>query len=289
MGEFFEALLAHGFLQNAVLAGILASVACGIVGTYVVVKRIGFLAGGIAHAVLGGMGVAYYYGRDPVSGALAAALIAAVVIGWIHLRWNQQEDTLIGAIWATGMAIGIIFISRTPGYTADLMSYLFGNILMVPRSELLFMAGLDLLIILVVLLFYKQFLAITFDEEYTRLRGVPVDFVYLLLLCMVAVTVVLLIQVVGLILVIALLVLPAAVAAQYVGSVGRIMVLAAFLGVVFTAGGLSLSYGPDLPAGATIILLAGGVYLVSTLGTGLRRKLRVRRGSSRPEPDLGEG
>jgi zinc transport system permease protein len=289
MGEFFEALLAHGFLQNAVLAGILASVACGIVGTYVVVKRIGFLAGGIAHAVLGGMGVAYYYGRDPVSGALAAALIAAVVIGWIHLRWNQQEDTLIGAIWATGMAIGIIFISRTPGYTADLMSYLFGNILMVPRSELLFMAGLDLLIILVVLLFYKQFLAITFDEEYTRLRGVPVDFVYLLLLCMVAVTVVLLIQVVGLILVIALLVLPAAVAAQYVSSVGRIMVLAAFLGVVFTAGGLSLSYGPDLPAGATIILLAGGVYMVSTLGTGLRRKLRVHRGSARSEPDLGEG
>ena len=289
MGEFFEALLAHGFLQNAVLAGILASVACGIVGTYVVVKRIGFLAGGIAHAVLGGMGVAYYYGRDPVSGALAAALIAAVVIGWIHLRWNQQEDTLIGAIWATGMAIGIIFISRTPGYTADLMSYLFGNILMVPRGELLFMAGLDLLIILVVLLFYKQFLAITFDEEYTRLRGVPVDFVYLLLLCMVAVTVVLLIQVVGLILVIALLVLPAAVAAQYVGSVGRIMVLAAFLGVVFTAGGLSLSYGPDLPAGATIILLAGGVYMVSTLGTGLRRKLRVHRGSARSEPDLGEG
>jgi zinc transport system permease protein len=289
MGEFFEALLAHGFLQNAVLAGILASIGCGIVGTYVVVKRIGFLAGGIAHAVLGGMGVAYYFGRDPVSGALAAALIAAVVIGWIHMRWNQEEDTLIGAIWATGMAIGIIFISRTPGYTADLMSYLFGNILMVPRSELLFMAGLDLLIILVVLLFYKQFLAITFDEEYTRLRGVPVDFVYLLLLCMVAVTVVLLIQVVGLILVIALLVLPAAVAAQYVGSVGRIMVLAAFLGVVFTAGGLSLSYGPDLPAGATIILLAGGVYMVSTIGTGLRRRLRVHRGSARSEPDLGEG
>jgi len=289
MGEFFEALLRHGFLQNAVLAGILASVGCGIVGTYVVVKRIGFLAGGIAHAVLGGMGVAYYLGRDPVSGALAAALIAAIVIGWIHLRWNQHEDTLIAAIWATGMAIGIIFISRTPGYTADLMSYLFGNILMVPRSELFFMAGLDLVVILVVLLFYKQFLAIAFDEEYSRLRGIPVDFVYLLLLCMVAVTVVLLIQVVGLILVIALLVLPAAVAAQYVGSVGRIMVLSALLGVVFTTGGLSLSYGPDLPAGATIILLAGGVYMVSTLGTGLRRRFRVRRGAASTEPDRGQG
>jgi zinc transport system permease protein len=151
------------------------------------------------------------------------------------------------------------------------------------------MAVLDLVIVLVVLLFYKQFLAITFDEEYTRLRGVPVDFIYLLLLCMVAVTVVLLIQVVGLILVIALLVLPAAVAAQYVDSVGRIMVLAVFLGIIFTGGGLGLSYGPDLPAGATIILLAGGVYMVSTLGTGLRRRFRVRHGSAGTTPRRGTG
>lgn len=277
MDGFYDALLTHGFLQNAVLAGILASIGCGIVGTYVVVKRIGFLAGGIAHAVLGGMGIAYYLGRDPVSGALVAAVFAAIVIGWIHLRWHQQEDTLIGALWAAGMAVGVIFISRTPGYTADLMSYLFGNILMVPRSELAFMAGLDVVIIAIVLLFYKHFQAIAFDEEYSRLRGLPVDFVYLLLLCMVAVTVVLLIQVVGLILVIALLVLPAAVASQYVGSLGRIMVLAVALGILFTGGGLSLSYEPDLPAGATIILLAVGVYMVSTLGTGLRRRLRIRR------------
>jgi len=286
--EFFDALLRHNFLQNAALAGILASVGCGIVGTYVVVKRIGFLAGGIAHAVLGGMGVAYFLGRDPVSGALAAAIVAALVIGWIHLRWNQHEDTLIGAIWAIGMAIGVIFISKTPGYTADLMSYLFGNILMVPRRDLVFMAGMDACIILIVLLFYKQFLAIAFDEEYTRLRGIPVDFVYLLLLCTVAVTVVLLIQVVGLILVIALLVLPAAVASQYVDSLGRMMVLAVVLGTIFTSGGLALSYGPDLPAGATIILLAGGFYLLSTLATGFfRRRRRIGRGRGQREPDRG--
>ena len=288
MTEFFDALLRHNFLQNAALAGILASVGCGIVGTYVVVKRIGFLAGGIAHAVLGGMGVAYFLGRDPVSGALAAAIVAALVIGWIHLRWNQHEDTLIGAIWAIGMAIGVIFISKTPGYTADLMSYLFGNILMVPRRDLVFMAGMDACIILIVLLFYKQFLAIAFDEEYTRLRGIPVDFVYLLLLCTVAVTVVLLIQVVGLILVIALLVLPAAVASQYVDSLGRMMVLAVVLGTIFTSGGLALSYGPDLPAGATIILLAGGFYLLSTLATGFfRRRRRIGRGRGQREPDRG--
>jgi zinc transport system permease protein len=287
MMEFFDALQRHGFLQNALLAGILASIGCGIVGTYVVVKRIGFLAGGIAHAVLGGMGVAYFLGRNPVTGALAAAVIAALVIGWIHLHWNQHEDTLIGAVWAIGMAIGVIFISRTPGYTADLMSYLFGNILMVPRRDLAFMAGMDACIILIVLLFYKQFLAIAFDEEYTRLRGIPVDFVYLLLLCTVAVTVVLLIQVVGLILVIALLVLPAAVASQYVASLGRMMVLAVALGTLFTSGGLALSYGPDLPAGATIILLAGGFYLLSTVATGLRGHRRVRRGSGGTEPDRG--
>ncbi len=277
MDGFFEALQRHAFLQNAVLGGILASIGCGIVGTYVVVKRIGFLAGGIAHAVLGGMGAAYYFGQDPVSGALAASIIAALIIGWIHLRWRQHEDTLIGALWAIGMAIGVIFISRTPGYTADLMSYLFGNILMVPRSDLLFMAALDGTIIVVVALFSKHFLAISFDEEYTRLRGVPVDALYLLLLCTVAVTVVLLIQVVGLILVIALLVLPAAIAAQFVGSLGRIMVLATILGILFTSGGLALSYGPDLPAGATIILLAGGVYIAATVATGLWRRNAVRR------------
>jgi len=277
MDSFFDSLLRHSFLQNAVLAGILASVGCGIVGTYVVVKRIGFLAGGIAHAVLGGMGAAYYFGKNPVSGALAAAVVAALVIGWIHLRWRQHEDTLIGALWSIGMAVGVIFISRTPGYTADLMSYLFGNILMVPRGDLLFMAAMDAVIILIVILFYKQFLAISFNEEYARLRGVPVDFVYLLLLCTVAVTVVLLIQVVGLILVIALLVMPAAIASQFVGSLGRIMVLATVLGIFFTSGGLALSYGPDLPAGATIILLAGGVYLLATVATGLRRKILIRR------------
>jgi len=277
MEGFFEALLRHGFLQNALAAGLLASVGCGIVGTYVVVKRIGFLAGGIAHTVLGGMGAAYFLGHDPVLGALLAAIAAALVIGWIHLHWHQQEDTLIAALWAVGMAVGVIFISKTPGYTADLMSYLFGNILMVPREDLVFMAALDAVIVVIVALFYRQFLAISFDEEFTRLRGVPVDFVYLLLLCTVAVTVVLLIRVVGLILVIALLVLPAAVVAQFAGSLSRIMVLATVLGALFTSGGLALSYGQDLPAGATIILLAGGVYILATAAGGLRRRLLVRR------------
>lgn len=274
MTTFLEALASHTFLQNALIGGILASVACGVMGTYVVVKRIGFLAGGIAHAVLGGMGIAYFFGASPIGGALAAAVLAALLIGWVSLRWQQNEDTIIAALWAIGMAIGVLFISRTPGYNVDLMSYLFGNILMVSGDDLYLMAGLDTVILLVVVAFSKQFLAVSFDEEFARLRGVWVDFFYLLLLVMVALTVVILIQVVGLILVIALLTLPAAIATLYLRSLITIMMLATGLGVVFTSGGLALSYAPDLPAGATMILLAGAIYLISLATKGLLTRYR---------------
>ncbi len=277
MSEFLDALLQYGFLQKALLGGLLASIGCGIMGSYVVVKRIGYLAGGISHTVLGGMGIALFAGFAPLAGALVAALVAALVIGWVNLHWQQQEDTLIGAVWAVGMAIGILFLSRTPGYNVNLMSYLFGNILLVGEGDLWVMAGLDLLVLLAVVFFYWQFLAVSFDEEFARLRGVPVTFFYLLLLCLVALTVVLLIQVVGLILVIALLTLPAAIAAQYFHSLARMMVVATLLGMLFTLLGLAVSYRPDLPAGATIILVAGVSFLLSTLLSGALRRYRSRR------------
>jgi len=245
------------------MGGILASVACGIIGSYVVVKQIGYLAGGIAHAVLGGMGVAYYLDRSPIEGALVAALVFAFILGWVSLRMQQQEDTIIGALWAGGMAIGILFISKTPGYNVDLMSFLFGNILMIASEDLYWIAGLDLLILVIVFLFYKQFIAVSFDEEFAWLRGIPVERFYLLFLSLVALTIVILIQIVGLILVIALLTLPAAIAGLYVRSLNLMMVLATLFGIVFTTGGLALSYQPDLPPGPTIILLAGALYLLS--------------------------
>ncbi len=142
MTEFFQALGEQRFLQAAVVAGVLASVGCGVMGTYVVVKRIAFLAGGIAHSVLGGMGAAVYFGFDPLAGALVAAFIAALLIGWVRLAWQAQEDTLISALWAIGMSVGLLFIAKTPGYQADLMSFLFGNILLVPSDSLVFMAAL---------------------------------------------------------------------------------------------------------------------------------------------------
>ncbi|HCZ48855.1 MAG TPA: hypothetical protein DCZ11_07600 [Gammaproteobacteria bacterium] len=276
MDSFFPALLQHGFLQTALAAALLASIGCGVIGTYVVVKRIAFIAGGIAHTALGGMGAAVFFGLDPLAGALAAAVAAALLIGAVSLAWQEQEDTLISALWAIGMAVGVLFIARTPGYQADLPSYLFGNILLAPRSSLWFMLGLDITLLLAVWVYHRQFLAVVFDEEFARLRGIPVGFFYLLLLVLVAITVVLLIQLVGLILVLALLTLPAAIAGHYVHSLTRMMIIATLLGSLLSVSGLALSYGPDLPSGPTIVLLAGAAYVTSALVSRSRTRRRAR-------------
>lgn len=275
--NIIESILSQTFMQHAFMAGLLASIGCGIMGTYVVVKRISFLAGGIAHSILAGMGVAYFFGGSPILGAIVSAIAAALIIGWIKLRWQEGEDIIIAAVWSIGMAIGILFIAKTPGYNVDLMSYLFGSILMVSSDELYVMLALDLVLLFFVVFFYKQFLVVCFDEEFARLRGVNVELIYLLLLCLVALTVVLLIQVVGLILVIALLTLPAAIAAQYQNSIKGIMVLALVLGILFTSSGLLVSYEPDLPAGATIILVAGICYILSFVFQRYRKLSLLRK------------
>ncbi len=263
--SFWAALLAFPFLQRALLAGWLASIGCGAIGSFVVVKRIGFLAGGIAHAVLGGMGIALYLGLDPMAGALVAAVFSALLVGWVTLAWSEYEDTLISAIWAVGMAIGVLFIALTPGYDKDLMSYLFGNVLLVGRQDLLLMAGLDVLLAAIVALWYRQFVAVAFDERFAAQRGLHVKLVYLSLLVLVAITVVLLIQVVGLILVIALLTLPSAIAAHYTRRLGGMILLAMLIGMALASVGLLVSFQQDWPGGATIIIVTGIAYLLSTL------------------------
>lgn len=268
MIEFLEALPRYGFLQYALWAGLLSSLSCGVVGAYVVSRRISYLAGAIAHSVLAGLGAARYLqatrGWDwlhPLYGAVAAALIAAALIGLVNLRARQREDTIIGAIWALGMAVGILFMAATPGYGVDLMGYLFGNILMVSPADLWLMGGLGVVVTLVGLGCYRQLLAVCFDAEFARLRGLAVDGYYLLLLGLTALTVVLLSTVVGLIMVIALLTLPAAVAGHFFDRLWQIMAAAVGLSALFTTSGLALSYGPDLPTGAVIIVLAGASYL----------------------------
>ncbi len=265
--EFFKALFDYEFLQRAVIAGLLASAACGIIGTYVTVKRISMLSGGIAHSVLGGMGIAYWLASVhglailPVHGAIAGAVISALVIGMVSMYSKTNEDTTIGAVWAVGMAVGLLFMSRTPGYNTNLMSYLFGNILMVRPEDLHIMVVMDIVIMIVVFLFFHEFQAVCFDTEFARLRGIRANTFYLLLLVLTALTVVALMQVVGLLLVIALLTLPPAIARMFSGSLGRMMLLSAIFGAVFTVSGLALSYGPDFPSGASIVLVAAAVYL----------------------------
>ena len=271
MSEFFSAVAEYPFLRYALAAGVLAGVTCGVVGTYVVSRRIVFVCGGIAHCVLGGMGVANYLSSvhgvpvTPMQGALVSAILAALVIGAVSIRAQRQEDIIIGALWAVGMAVGVLFISQTPGYNSDLMSYLFGNILMVRRSSMPVIGGLSFVVIATATLLYKRFQAVCFDSEFAWLRGLHVHAYYMLLLCLTALTVVVLVQVVGLILVIALLSLPAAIAGQYARSLWQMMIAAALLGAAFTTVGLAASYGPDLPAGACIIVIAGLAYLLSTV------------------------
>ncbi|MEA3296778.1 MAG: metal ABC transporter permease [candidate division Zixibacteria bacterium] len=286
MIEFIEAVSIYSFLQYALLAGMLAGISCGIVGSYVVTRRITYIAGAIAHSVLGGMGAAYYLsvvyewpGLRPVHGAVVAALLSAILIGWVTLRAREREDTAIGAIWAIGMAVGIIFISQTPGYNQELMGYLFGNILMISPFDLWLMLALDLLLVVTTIVFYNRFLAVCFDEEFARVRGVRVELYYILLLCLIALTVVILVAVVGVVMVIALLTLPAAVAGYFSRTLRQLMAVAIGGSIFFTTSGLAISYQFNLPAGATIIIVAGVVYLVIALGS--RLFVAVRHNSIR--------
>jgi zinc transport system permease protein len=264
------------FMRNAMLAGLLASVACGVVGVYVVVKRIVSMSGSIAHASFGGIGLGYLLNFSPVLGAMFFSLLSALTMGLVTRRTRLPEDTATGILWALGMALGVIFIGLSAGYAPDLMSYLFGNILTVPVGDLYLMAALDIIIVALAAAFYKEFLLLSFDEEFGTVVGMPVNGLYLLLLCMVALTVVVLIRVVGMILVIAMLAFPAAMARQFTHDIKKMMILAVIFGMIFTFGGLWISYVLNLASGATIILLSGLALLLTYIVTGLRNRTKVR-------------
>jgi zinc transport system permease protein len=266
-------LLQYDFMRNAILAAILASIACGIIGVYVVVKKIVFISGGITHASFGGIGIGYYLGINPLFGLIPFSLLSAIIMGLVSKRTKVAEDTAIGILWSLGMAIGIILIYWTPGYAPDLMTYLFGNILTVPMSDIYLMLGLDAVIMFVVYAYYKQFMALCFDEEFTKVSGLSAEKLYLLLLCLIALTIVLLIKVVGIILIIALLTMPASLSRHYTNNLGKMMYLAIIFGVFFSLAGLYLSYVFDAPSGATIILAMSSVYILHFLYDGLKPKI----------------
>lgn len=276
--SFFNALFdpAMPFVRNALLAGILSSILFGVLGSVVTVKRIAGLAGAISHAVLGGIGLALFLSAKnivpdlpPLAGALAFAIIAAALIGFVSLKAKQREDTVINALWAIGMSVGIVFIAKTPGY-ADPMSYLFGNILLVSTRDLVMLAILDLVVIVLAWRYYPQIEASAFDEEFARTRGVGTDTVFLVLLAITAVAVVLLQTFVGIVMVIAMLTLPAGTSGFFARNLAGMMGIATGLSFAFSLVGLAVSWQADLPSGAVVVLVAGATFLAVSA-------LRVRR------------
>jgi len=264
--------LGYEFMRNALMAGVLASVICGIVGTLVVIRRIVSLSGSVSHSAFGGIGLGYYLGVNPLHGALVFSIASAIGIGAVSKYAKEREDTVIGMFWAAGMAIGILAIGLTPGYAPDLFGYLFGSIISVPASDLLLILALDLFVIGTVALLYKEMMAVAFDEEYATVSGLPVKFLYYLTLVLVAITIVALIRIVGIILAIALLTIPAAISGKLTHDMRKMMVLSIVLSIALITTGLWMSFILDIESGATIIILSAVSYAVMTAALRIRAR-----------------
>jgi zinc transport system permease protein len=274
------------FMRNALFAGMLTSIICGIIGTLIVVNRLVFLSGGIAHSAYGGIGLAFYFKLPYMVGAVGFSFLAAMLMAGVSIKSKQRADTVIGVIWAMGMALGVLLLDITPGYNVDLMSYLFGSILSVPVSDLITMAVVGGTILLIVFYFFQDLLVMSYDEEFALVRGVPVKRLYYMLIGIVAITVVMVVQVVGLILVIALLTIPPYIAEKYTKTLFQMMLLSCALGMLFTTGGLWASYRLDLTSGAAIIFLAGIAFFASLVIDHLLQLWRKRMMSLAHQEEL---
>jgi|MDTC01.2.fsa_nt_gb zinc transport system permease protein len=270
-----------GFLRTALIAGLLSSVVFGIIGTYVVTKRITYVAGAIAHCALGGIGFALYarhelgwIGFDPMLGAFLSAIGSALLIGCVVLSRSEREDTIIGAVWVTGMALGILFVKKVRRAGVNIESWLFGDINFVSDKDLWTVTLLGAGLLLLTALFHKQFVAICFDEEFARARGLSVPFYYLLLLCMTAVSVVLLVHMIGIIMVIALLTLPPAISSRFAPGLPMMMFWSTVLCGLFIIGGMEISLRLNTVVGPTIILVSAAAYLATLLISRFRGKCR---------------
>jgi len=267
-------LLQYPFIQRMLIAGILASVACGIIGTYVVVKRIVFISGGIAHTTFGGIGFAYYLQYlgvvviEPLIGALLFALSAAVIMGFPFIRTRLREDSTIGILWVVGMALGVLFLNqvdRSKILVQDPVSILFGNVLLIQLQDLYLMVGLLVFILIITIVLYKDLHVLTFDEEFARISGIKVDLLYLVLMVLIALTTVVLIKVVGVVLVIAMLTIPAAISNLFTHNLKHMMSSAVLIGCVVTLFGSALSLNYDLPPGATIVLCLASLFIFTLI------------------------
>jgi zinc transport system permease protein len=256
------------------IAALLASIACGIIGTYVVVKRVVFISGGIAHTTFGGIGFAYYLQYlgivyiDPLLGALVFALTASIIMGLPFIRTRLREDSTIGILWVVGMALGVLFLNqvdRSVILVQDPISILFGNVLLIKMQDIYLMLGLLILIIFIIAFLYKDLHILTFDEEFARISGIKVDILYLVLMVLIALTTVVLIKVVGVVLVIAMLTIPAAISNLFTQDLKNMMVLAIIVGCIITFFGSILSINFNLPPGATIVISLAFLFIIALI------------------------
>jgi zinc transport system permease protein len=253
MNFIFE-IFQYQFLQNAIFAALLASITCGIIGSYIVTKRIVFISGGITHASFGGIGISWFFGFNPILGAAFFGVLSALGIEWLSKKTEVRQDSVIGILWALGMALGIIFIYMTPGYAPNLLSFLFGNILTVGALDLYLLTGLALLTILIFALMLKPILFVAFDEEYAKTQRIPVQLINYLMIALVALAIVLNIRVVGIILVISFLTIPQTIANLFTKDFKKMIVGSIIFGILGSFTGLLVSYEINAPSGATIII-----------------------------------
>lgn len=256
-------LFKYSFLQNAFFAAILSSIVFGIIGTIIVEKKMVMMSGGIAHTSFGGIGLGYLVGIEPIIGALFFSIMAALGISYINKRAKTNSDALLGMFWSIGMALGILFIAFTPGYPPDMTSYLFGDILTVSNLSIKMMIIVDIIVLISIVALFNYWKTYLFDEEFSKVIGLPVVLLENFLLVLIALTIVILLKVVGIILVIALLTIPPAIAKFYTYDLKKMMIISTIVGMIFSLTGLYISYQFNIASGATIILLLGGAYFLS--------------------------
>lgn len=264
--DFFSAVATYDFLLDALVAAVLSGIACGIVGTYIISRRMVFLCGGITHASFGGIGIAYHFGLNPIGGALVFAVLSALGIEWASAKGRIREDSAIGIVWSVGMALGLLFIFATPGYAPNLMSFLFGDILTVSNSNIIALAVLVGVLLLVMMLFSRPIIYSSFDREFARSQGVRADAILTLMTILTSIAIVLSIRIVGIVLLLSLVTIPPVIAGCFTKSYTRIALLASIFAVLGNVCGIYVAWKMDFPVGATtIILLAIALFIVKLL------------------------
>lgn len=273
----FLDLLSYTFFQNALLGSLFASIACGIIGSYIVIRRLVFVSGGITHASLGGIGMGFYFGWNPIFSAMIFSILSAFGIEWLSSRQGVREDSAIGSFWSLGMAIGIIFIYLKPGFAPNLSDYLFGNILTITHNDIIYLAILSLLLILVFTLFGKQILFSAFDSDFAKTRNLPVNTIKYLMMMAIAITIVLSIRLVGIVLLMSILTVPQMTANLFTSNFSKMILLSILIGFLGCLVGLFLSAALDVPSGVFIIFTQIIVFLISRYTIQFLRKGKTQK------------